>query len=84
MCGYLDKISLSTDLAAPHGLNLPELGLPGLGLGLGTGPPLLEALHAGGRAVGLGGEHDLVAGLADEVAVGRLEEAAVIQLVTVM
>ena len=80
MCGYLD--SLSTDLAAPHGLNLPELGLPGLGLGLGAGPPLLEALHAGGRPVGLGGEHDLVAGLADEVAVGRLEEAAVIQLVT--
>ena len=68
--------------SAPHGLDLPELPLPLLGLPEGAGPPLLEALHAGRGPVAAGGEQRLVTRLAHQAAVRALEVAPLIKLVT--
>ena len=67
--------------SASHGLDLPELLLPLLGLPGGPGPPLLEALHAGRGPVAAGGEQRLVTRLAHQAAVRAPEEASLIKLV---
>ena len=68
--------------SAPHGLDLPELPLPLLGLPGGPGPPLLEALHAWRGPVAAGGEQRLVTRLAHQAAVRAPEEAPLVKLVT--